>query len=430
MDEKFLYHIWDAGHLLTPLKTVSGKTLQVKYQGQYNTARGPDFHNVIIELNGEILRGDVEIHLHSYDWIAHNHHEDPHYNQVILHIVMDAGQQQYTIKEDGKTIEILELKNQLSDEIRKLLEKRETSSLNDNITYCDLLSAIDNDALISILTSWGLQRFQNKVRRFDAALMLSDFDQVLYEGIMEAMGYEKNKHNLLILSQTIPLKNIREWQADGMTALELASIYCCSSKLLSLCKHHLKPELYQLLLETYERQRFYARSWDIDWQLFRIRPNSHPLYRLLTMANLLNKTQDQGLLNYFLERVDIERSDSKKAFSEFSHIFKESILPGAETLPRPGKSLISNIYINIFLPISYMFFEKHSESDNCRKILKYYKEFPALEENHILRYMSRYMSDAHYDLINHKTILQQGLLELFHRFCNYHLCSECLASKS
>ncbi len=148
------------------------------------------------------------------------------------------------------------------------------------------------------------------------------------------------------------------------------------------------------------------------------------------MANLLNKTQDQGLLNYFLERVDIERSDSKKAFSEFSHIFQESILPGAETLPRPGKSLISNIYINIFLPISYMFFEKHSESDNCRKILKYYKEFPALEENHILRYMSRYMSDAHYDLINHKTILQQGLLELFHRFCNYHLCSECLASKS
>ncbi|HQM79680.1 MAG TPA: DUF2851 family protein, partial [Candidatus Syntrophosphaera sp.] len=75
MDEKFLYHIWDAGHLLTPLKTASGKTLQVKYQGQYNTSRGPDFHNVIIELNREILRGDVEIHLHSYDWIAHNHHE-------------------------------------------------------------------------------------------------------------------------------------------------------------------------------------------------------------------------------------------------------------------------------------------------------------------------------------------------------------------
>ena len=301
MDEKFLYHIWDAGHLLTPLKTASGKTLQVKYQGQYNTSRGPDFHNVIIELNREILRGDVEIHLHSYDWIAHNHHEDPHYNQVILHIVMDAGQQQFTIREDGTTIEILELKNQLSDEIQKLLEKQKTTSLNDNITYCDLLSAIDNDALISILTSWGLQRFQNKVRRFDAALMLSDFDQVLYEGIMEALGYEKNKHNLLILAQTIPLKNIREWQSEGMTALELASIYCCSSKLLYLCKHHLNPELYQLLLDTYEKQRFYARTWDIDWQLFRIRPNSHPIYRLLTMANLSHKTKDKGLLNYFLK---------------------------------------------------------------------------------------------------------------------------------
>ena len=76
MEERFLYHIWDAGHMQNELRTVTGKSVQVKYQGQYNTNRGPDFRNALIEISGELLRGDVEIHLNSNDWIAHNHHEE------------------------------------------------------------------------------------------------------------------------------------------------------------------------------------------------------------------------------------------------------------------------------------------------------------------------------------------------------------------
>jgi len=52
MDEKFLYHIWDEGHLAANLKTVSGKDLKVNYQGQFNTFRGPDFVNAIISVEG------------------------------------------------------------------------------------------------------------------------------------------------------------------------------------------------------------------------------------------------------------------------------------------------------------------------------------------------------------------------------------------
>lgn len=43
MEERFLYHIWDAGHMRNELRTVSGKSVQVKYQGQYNTNRGRTF---------------------------------------------------------------------------------------------------------------------------------------------------------------------------------------------------------------------------------------------------------------------------------------------------------------------------------------------------------------------------------------------------
>jgi len=181
MEEKFLYHIWDESHLATDLKTVSGKDLKIHYQGQFNTFRGPDFVNAIISLDGEDLQGAVEIHQNTQDWLKHNHHEDVYYNQVILHIVLNHNSiQPYTMKENGEFIEILELKNQLSEEIQKLITDIGDRKLSSGNDYCDLLSAIDNDRLFSILTLYGKQRFMSKVRRFNASLAISDFDQVLY----------------------------------------------------------------------------------------------------------------------------------------------------------------------------------------------------------------------------------------------------------
>jgi hypothetical protein len=429
VEEKFLYHIWDAGHLLTPLKTVSGKNVQVSYQGQFNTARGPDFRNVIVNLDGEILRGDVEIHVNSYDWTAHEHHEDVYYNNVILHVVMNAGLQKYTIKENGEAIEILELKSQVSDEIRKLLQTPETASEEERSTYCDLLSAVDNDTLESILSAWGLRRFKNKARRFSAALLLSDFDQVLYEGMMEALGYDKNKHNLLSLAQAIPLNDIRAWQREGLSALELVAILCCSSGLLERCAKQLDARLAQLLTQAYERQSFFARRLQIDWQLFRIRPLSHPLYRIFAMASLIHKTSEQGLMEFFRERVLADKTDGKKVFQAFAGIFADAALPGTERLPRPGKGLVGNIYVNIFLPVSYMYCEKHSDTETRERIIRYYSEFPALQENHVTRFMCRYLSPSHMRAVNRKTLLQQGLMEIFHRYCRHHLCAECQAAK-
>ncbi|MCB5224859.1 MAG: DUF2851 family protein [Candidatus Cloacimonadaceae bacterium] len=429
LEEKFLYHIWDAGHLLTPLKTASGKTVQVNYQGQFNTGRGPDFRNAVIDLGGQIMRGDVEIHINSYDWKAHEHHEDPYYNNVVLHVVMNAGMQTLTVKEDGAAVEIVELQNQLSDDIRKLLEQREPISLQARGGFCDLLSALDADSFQSTLGAWGLRRFQNKARRFSAALILSDFDQVLYEGIMEALGYEKNKHNLLYLAQAIPLKDIRAWQSEGLDALDLVAILSCSSGLLERCGSHPDERLRRLLQEAWERQPFFSRRIQIDWQLFRVRPQGHPLYRIFAMASLIHRTSGQGLMEYFQDKVLSGNAEPKKVFKAFSQAFAESVLPGSEKLPRPGQGLISNIYINIFLPISYMYGEKHSDLAAQERIIHYYKSFPALQENHITRFMNRWLSESQSRTVSKSTLLQQGLMELFHRYCRYHLCEECLADR-
>ncbi|HPF09162.1 MAG TPA: DUF2851 family protein, partial [Candidatus Cloacimonadota bacterium] len=280
MEERFLYHIWDECHLTSELSTVSGKAIKIIYQGQYNTGRGPDFKNAIIEIGNEQLRGDVEIHIKTQDWQAHNHHEDVYYNQVVLHVVMEhKAPYSQTILEDGSLVEILELRNQLSQDIIKLLENHDKSQRRS--VYCDLLSAIDNDSLMLILHRAGLRRFKSKIARFNSALSLSSFDQIFYEGIFEALGYDKNKLNTIQIAQTLPLAKLKEYKADGMSKQELASIYLCSSGILKKNSAVINESLQKELWSIYEIQAWYGTKINIDWQLFRVRPHNHPLKRIL-----------------------------------------------------------------------------------------------------------------------------------------------------
>jgi len=427
MDEKFLYHIWDEGHLKPDLKTENGKNLRIVYQGQFNTNRGPDFCNVILELDGQAIQGDVEIHVNSYDWIAHNHHEDHHYNDVILHVVLfNNGKQSHTIKENGEAIEILAIKEQLSEDIQKLLDEHQEAEAKVPSGYCALLAAVDNDTLIAILNSYGRRRFHNKVHRFNAMLMLSDFDQVLYEGIMEALGYDKNKLNLLKIAQLIPLREIRDWYREGMTAVELIAVLCCSTGILKRSGKILDPALVSSLEQSYEQQKFHARQLDIDWQLFRIRPSNHPVFRLVSFGALLYRSLQSSLLKFFLDLVPLETTP-RLHFQNFHSVLTASALPGAEKLPQPGQALVSNIYINIFLPIIHLYHEKLGHAEELARILTLYSGFRPLQENHITRFMSRQMSPAQVKLANSRSLYQQGLIELFYRHCRYHLCDQCVA---
>jgi len=426
MDEKFLYHIWDEGHLVPNLKTVSGKDLKVNYQGQFNTFRGPDFVNAIISIEGEDLQGAVEIHKNTQDWIKHSHQEDVFYNQVILHIVLNNDSPSpFTMKENGELVEILELKNQLSAEIQKLLADIGDKTLASGSDYCDLLSAIDNDRLLSILSISGKQRFMSKVRRFNASLSLSDFDQILYEGMMEAAGYDKNKFNLFQLAQSIPFAKLKEWYQEGLKTDEMISIFVGSSGLLLKSRNRLNNEFYNTLSRSYESQRFYARKINVDWQLFRIRPGNHPFFRLILLCEFLYNCLQEGVLNFFLNTVEAAKPAPQKRYQTFRKQFKPKQEGLLQNNPGLGITVINNIYINIYLPILYLYYQKLARTEMTESVLQSYLTFKALPENYITRFMCNHINPGQVSTVNKKTLYQQGLIDIYYRFCRYHLCSEC-----
>lgn len=71
------------------LQTQSGSRVDIIKPGKLNRLSGPDFKEATIIIDGVLLHGDIEIHVMSDDWERHNHHNDPAYNSVILHLALD-----------------------------------------------------------------------------------------------------------------------------------------------------------------------------------------------------------------------------------------------------------------------------------------------------------------------------------------------------
>lgn len=89
LTEKEVVQLWRRLLLnQTELFTESGEPLRIIYPGRVNDDRGADFRDAIIATNHGLLKGDIEVHVNASGWQAHRHHRDPHYNRVILHVVM------------------------------------------------------------------------------------------------------------------------------------------------------------------------------------------------------------------------------------------------------------------------------------------------------------------------------------------------------
>ena len=89
--ERFLRHIWEQQRFTsTDLHTSDGRKVEILFPGLPNSDAGPDFMNAHIRVGKTIYAGDVELHRDAGEWESHMHSADPHYNRIILHVVLTA----------------------------------------------------------------------------------------------------------------------------------------------------------------------------------------------------------------------------------------------------------------------------------------------------------------------------------------------------
>ena len=136
--EKLMQYIWQ--HRLfdhTKLVTTDGRKLRIIDNGQLNTDSGPDFFNAKISIDGCVWAGNVEMHRRASDWRRHNHHLDPAYDSVVLHVVEVADTPVY--RTNGEEIPTLVL----------------SCSPSFRSDYETLVSHSSSQSCAPILRSWG-----------------------------------------------------------------------------------------------------------------------------------------------------------------------------------------------------------------------------------------------------------------------------------
>jgi len=423
--ERLLYHIWDAQHLVKNPETVSGKRIQIMFPGQWNTDRGPDFRNVILEIEGKVLRGDAEIHLQTYDWIAHHHNEDVNYNSVVLHIVYEHnGQYPQTITEDGNQVEILELKHYLDEDITKLI-KRYDDSYDHHQDFCSFFAGLDEQITPLVLSKLGTLRMEKKIKRYAAELYFSDFNQLIYQGIMEAAGYNKNSYNFLQLAIQFPYVDLLNWYKQGMTNNDLVAIWIWGSGLERHIPNVVDNEKKELWKRHFEQQEFSNKMIDLQWNLFRIRPANHPVIRLLQVAGVIYKSLSDSLINCFVNIfATTSNADVIKEIRNNMHkLFDNDTLP---KYYRIGQNRLDIILINVLIPILILFGEKMGYQKLKSKGWEIYQSYSGLPSNYIEQLVGKkYLNIPQQKLIGKKAVYQQGILKIYNDFCRYHNCEFC-----
>lgn len=435
--ENFLYHIWDEQHLKEKLQTEDGRRLKILYQGRWNTDAGPDFENAIVLLEDEKLQGSIEIHKTTYDWHAHGHDEDPLYNKVILHVVFqNSSKSKYTITESGEKIPVLSLMNNLDKSIEKLWQKYgETpfdTSQKATITCLLENSSLTQSEMEDILLNLGKKRFRRKCKRFSAALYSSDFSQILYEGILEALGYAKNKSAFLQMAKNLPYQKLQSLATFCDDPDDLFAIFIIASGLDSqrFRFDFFTKDLYERIAKITPVIKPYLEDKTVEqsaWIFFRIRPLNHPVTRMWQISPFLFSTFETSLINKVLNIFSVPEGTLLTP-AEVQKSFYSLITQETEEKNRAiGHSRANDILANIVLPVCYVYAKTLGYDSLTHTVEHIYLTFPKLAENYITRFVQARLKNK----LRQKKInlpIQQGMIQLYYEFCNHFECKNCLAN--
>ncbi len=425
--ERFLYHIWDAGHLSCDLKTVSGKNLKIIFPGRYSNSAGPDFREAVISFDNDLLRGDVEIHKTTYDWKAHGHSDDPNYCHVILHVVYQHNVKlDYTIDKNGCPIEIFELQNFLDDDIKRIFSDYQADPYLPKEKFCIFFAGQSPELLKPLLMKYSILRLREKEKRFAAELYFTGFNQLAYQGILEALGYSKNKYQMLQLANYITYTDLRNFADHGMTEQQLIAIWLGASGLIDKLPSTFPQEFILKWKELYARQSFYTAHLNIDWQLFRLMPANHPAIRLLQVSSLVYESLKGSLFNNFINLFSFPVGKFK--ITDFYQRLYDLFLRQSDFLPEKyklGKTRLDTIFINIILPLALLYAEKNKFTDLADAVLNIYKNYHSLPDNFLTRSMRQFMDDSQVKLTGRKACCQQAIHYIYDSFCRYHTCTQC-----
>src|SRR6478609_1754085 len=292
VSELALARAWATGAIPSRLTTTDGVAVDVVYRGSWTHGSGPDFAGAMIALpNGRLLTGSIEFHLVTSGWRNHGHHRDAAYDDVILHLVgSDDGAE--TVRSNGEVIPVAVVG---FDEAIATEAALDWSKVGGGCCAADLARSRPQ-VLIDPIRQLGDRRLATKSAQYEAALSSSTPSQVLWSGLLDALGYQANREPMQMLANRLRFVSLeRELSLVSDRFLTASSLLLGAAGFLPLTPHdamagRIAPEQIQQI-----EQEWAGLNKVVDapmrpgvWQTHRVRPANHPVARLLVAAVVLN----------------------------------------------------------------------------------------------------------------------------------------------
>ncbi len=291
---------WHAG-LTRRVVTVENEHLDIVFPGHWTHGHGPGFRGAMMSFaDGRLLAGDVELHFRARDWERHNHHTDPAYNDVILHIVTsDDGF--VTRRANGGTVRAAVL-SVSEAQLQAVHDRQPALWAQFGGDVCAPKLAVRSPSTIRTVVHRLVDpRLEERIASFEAALSAALPTNALLPALFDAFGYARNREQMRALEARMPWTTLLvslDATSNQESRLRLLSLMLGVGGFLPLSPAHAKLAMLspETELATERAWEEHGRLWHVHalpstiWDTARVRPANHPVARIATLAALLSRS--------------------------------------------------------------------------------------------------------------------------------------------
>jgi hypothetical protein len=441
--EKRVLEIWQSSlQSRTDLVTAENEPIGIVYPGRPNDDRGADLRDAVIATRQGLRKGDIEIHVKSSYWWTHHHHQDPVYNRVILHVVYWDDAAKTIMLENGFQVPTLALHNYIY-----MPAERDTPPVYSppilNMSCHNAVHSLNTIRVNKILEAAGEQRFLSNSTRFREMIALSGAGQALYQGIMIALGYSKNKEAMAELANRVPLQRLETTALAGTPESECLAQY--QARLIGAAgllpsqrgsaRKDWPAEVWENKLEkTWAGCGGKSVMATADWRFFKVRPGNYPVRRLAAMSYLLLRYRKRGLfasLQNILQEVTADNTGHSLELSllvnpdSYWGRYLDFGMPAGGIIPALlGEERAAEIAVNVLLPFAAAGGFTLARPELPEKALGIFRSYHAAAANTLVKHMRTQLGLGR-RLIN-TARQQQGLIHIYKTLCSEGKCNQCM----
>jgi len=302
------------------------------------------------------------------------------------------------------------------------------------------------NTLAEFLDSAGWERFWAKAAEFQAELTQMEASQCLYQGIMGALGYAKNKPPMLKLARRLPFQ-ILQSMAQGeisdeerlarLQALLLGTAGLLPSQRQNGHREYQDGEWADKLEGLWASSHGTKAMSEDDWHLFKVRPNNFPLRRIAAMSYLILRYRERGIVKEAVDMIKeapvsggylrLEKGFGVTADGYWASHFDFGLDSKTDNPTLLGRWRAADIVVNVLLPFTLAWGKVNSQPEVEEKTFELYRGYPRLAANTVERHMMKQLG-LNSSLVN-SAQRQQGLIHIYNTLCSQGRCNCCRLSQ-